>query len=143
MNVHSNKTHQQVISLWQLGNSVHDIINETHISRSTVYRWINNFKTQSKSQPPSQKSVTRLNNKIKRLECIIKIIRESGCSSTAPLKDNLYALESLYGQYSVHMLCEALDVPRGTFYNHIFATKKIILGMQNGAKNFASPFKNF
>lgn len=33
-------------------------------------------------------------------------------------------LENLYGRpdnpYSVHELCDALDVARGTFYNHIF-----------------------
>ena len=36
----------------------------------------------------------------------------------------LAALESLYGQYNVHMLCDALKVPRGTFYNHILRNKK-------------------
>lgn len=34
------------------------------------------------------------------------------------------ALERLYGQFSVHVLCEALDVPRGTFYNHIKRNKR-------------------
>lgn len=33
-------------------------------------------------------------------------------------------MEVLYGQFSVHNLCEALDVPRGTFYNHIFRNKR-------------------
>ena len=36
----------------------------------------------------------------------------------------LHAMEELYGQYSVHMLCEALKVSRGTFYNHIFRNKR-------------------
>ena len=36
----------------------------------------------------------------------------------------MFALESLHGQYSVHMLCEALEVPRGTFYNHILRNKR-------------------
>ena len=33
-------------------------------------------------------------------------------------------MEELYGQYSVHMICDALKVPRGTFYNHIFRNKR-------------------
>lgn len=33
-------------------------------------------------------------------------------------------MESLYGQFSVHTLCEALEVPRNTFYNHIFRNKR-------------------
>lgn len=31
----------------------------------------------------------------------------------------------MYGQYSVHALCEALCVSRGTFYNHIFRRKEV------------------
>ena len=30
----------------------------------------------------------------------------------------------LYGQYDVHTLCEAMNVPRGTFYNHILRNKR-------------------
>ncbi len=36
----------------------------------------------------------------------------------------LYCLEELYGKYSVHMLCDALKVPRGTFYNYILRNKR-------------------
>lgn len=40
------------------------------------------------------------------------------------MTDKLYALEELYGQHSVHILCEALDVSRGMFNNHILRNKK-------------------
>lgn len=33
-------------------------------------------------------------------------------------------IEKFYGQYNVHVLCDSLDVPRGTFYNHILRNKK-------------------
>ena len=39
------------------------------------------------------------------------------------MKEKLHELELLYGQYDVHTLCEALDVSRGTFYNHILRNK--------------------
>ena len=29
----------------------------------------------------------------------------------------------LHGKYNVHVICEALKIPRGTFYNHIFRSK--------------------
>lgn len=119
------ETQQQVFELWQSKKPVLEIAKETNIARSTIYRWINDFK----NQPTQQATITpiivsRLENKIKRLEGIIQIIKESGCSPIAPLKEKLAALESLYGKYSVHMLCEALDVPRGTFYNHILRNKR-------------------
>lgn len=41
-----------------------------------------------------------------------------------PLRKKLETLEEIYRKedlsYSVHELCEALGVARGTFYNHIF-----------------------
>lgn len=46
------------------------------------------------------------------------------CLPSAPLQDKLMAVEQLYGQYSVHQLCEALDIARGTFYNHILRNKR-------------------
>ena len=33
-------------------------------------------------------------------------------------------MEKLHGKYSVHSFCDALEVPRGTFYNHLFRSKK-------------------
>lgn len=54
----------------------------------------------------------------------MEIIKRSNSSPTAPLKKKLETLETLYGSYNVHMLCEALDVSRGTFYNHIFRNKR-------------------
>ncbi len=41
------------------------------------------------------------------------------CSSDAALAEKLQALEKLYRQYSVHMLCRVLNVSRDTFYNHM------------------------
>ena len=46
------------------------------------------------------------------------------CTVHAPLNEKLTELELLYGQYDVHTLCEALEVSRGTFYNHIFRNKR-------------------
>lgn len=48
-----------------------------------------------------------------------------GCTVSAPLQERLQELAKLYGQYSVHTLCEALCVSRGTFYNHIFRRKEV------------------
>lgn len=40
------------------------------------------------------------------------------------MKEKLLELELLYGQYDVRTLCEALEVSRGTFYNHILRNKR-------------------
>lgn len=43
---------------------------------------------------------------------------------SAPLKERLHALEPFYRKYEVHTICEALDVDRGTFYNHMLRNKR-------------------
>lgn len=63
-------------------------------------------------------------HRVKKLEDIISILKTVNCTFRAPLKEKLAELELLYGQYDVHTLCEALDVSRGTFYNHIFRNKR-------------------
>ena len=53
----------------------------------------------------------------------MEIIRLSGYLDEVPLRRKLDVLEKIYHgnqQFSVHELCEALGVARGTFYNHIF-----------------------
>ena len=60
---------------------------------------------------------------MQKYQNMIKILQSVDCTVFSPTKDKLRALESFYGQYEVHTLCEALDVPRGTFYNHILRGK--------------------
>ena len=61
---------------------------------------------------------------MKRLKGIIDILQKAPCTATASLEDRLHALDDLHDQYSVHMLCDALCVPRGTFYNYLLRSKR-------------------
>lgn len=106
------------------GESVLAITKEMGISRSSLYLWIKQFREKQSKNVISVVSFKRLQGKVKRLEEIIQIYKTVNCNYNSPLKEKLYALEELYGQHSVHILCEALDVSRGTFYNHILRNKK-------------------
>lgn len=108
------------------GESASIIISEIGISRSTLYLWVKQFHEAQNENGNfiSVISYKRLQGKVKRLEEIIQIYKTVNCNYNSPLKEKLYALEELYGQHSVHILCEALDVSRGTFYNHILRNKK-------------------
>ena len=66
----------------------------------------------------------KLKNRANRLEQIIEVLKIVKCTVSSPTKEKLTELEKLHGQYSVHLICEALNVPRGTFYNHIFRNKR-------------------
>ena len=69
-------------------------------------------------------SVDALSRRLEKLEHEMEIIKRSGYIADVPLQKKLSVLENIYRQadntYSVHELCEALDIARGTFYNYIF-----------------------
>lgn len=103
------------------------IIKEIGISKSTFYKWLSEYQNEQKQ---SDRKILTLRNfklleaKIARLEGIIEIIKKANILPNSPLKDKLYAAEIISDDYSVHMLCEALDIPRGTYYNHILRNKR-------------------
>lgn len=121
------KEHKELaVKRYLTGESASVIISEIGMSRSTLYLWAKQFREAQNENGNliSVVSYKRLQGKVKRLEEMIKIYKTVNCNYNSPLKDKLYALEELYGQHSVHILCEALDVSRGTFYNHISRNKK-------------------
>lgn len=108
------------------GESVAAITIEMGISRSVLYLWVKQSREGQRDRVNfiSVACYKRLQAKVKRLEEIIQIYKTINCNYNSPLKEKLYALEELYGQHSVHILCESLDLSRGTFYNHILRNKK-------------------
>lgn len=101
------------------------ICHENQIPRSTFYRWIQNY----------QQTVTDTGNiiipqeflylkrKVKKLADIVQVLKKVSCTVSYYRKSSKL-LEALYGQFSAHTLSEALDIPGGTFYNHIFRNKR-------------------
>lgn len=108
------------------GQSVAILCTEYSVPRSTIYSWIKQYRKlkSSSNVKISFRDYYDLKRKYDRLKERLEIIKAAECSLSAPLKEKLEALERLYGQYNVHVLCEALDISRGTFYNHIFRRKK-------------------
>lgn len=122
MNKYPNHIKQSVLKSHAAGASVSEIVESLSISRSTVYKWLK--ENNNSSHNLTKSDLRKLENKVKRLEGIVEILQSVDCTANSPLDEKLTALELLYGKYSVHMLCDALKVPRGTFYNFIFRNKR-------------------
>ncbi len=59
------------------------------------------------------------------LKEIIAVSKECRCGAAAPRAEKLKAAEQLEGRYSMRVICEYLDLPRGTYYNYKRAQTKI------------------
>jgi len=116
-----------IVAAYTEGQTVTSLCLEHGIPRSTVYSWIKRFYSIRSTTSDSVVSYNDYYNQKRRADKLserLSVIQAAGCGTSAPLQEKLAALEKLYGQYSVHALCEALNVDRGTFYNHIFRRKE-------------------
>ena len=122
---YAEETKATILHLLDNGASIKELCMEYNISRSTVYRWSHDSKcSDGDNGILSLKDYHALQQRVKRLENIILVLKSVKCTVHAPLKEKLIELELLYGQYDVRTLCEALEVSRGTFYNHILRNKR-------------------
>lgn len=117
---------RQLVMRYQNGESVSHICSETGISRSTFYSWVKPYQTTLTETGVlvTPQEFALLKRRVEKLESIINVLKSVDCTVSSPLKEKLAALETLYGQYSIHTLCDALEVSRGTFYNYIFRNKR-------------------
>jgi transposase InsO family protein/transposase-like protein len=117
---------RDLVGRYHTGVSVASLCTEMEIPSSTFYSWIRLYRPIIKNAETTitLKDIDSLKRKTEKLENMVQILKTVNCTTSSPLKDKLDELELLYGQFSVHALCEALDVPRGTFYNHILRNKR-------------------
>lgn len=116
-----------LVNLYYNGKTAAEICQEHQIPRSTFYSWIQAFRTvgfKNSARIVTLKDFDSLLRRCEKQERIIAVLKSIPAIANATTQEKLAALEPLYGQFSVHILCKALDVPRGTFYNHIKRNKR-------------------
>ena len=111
------------------GESVASIAADTGIPRSTVYSWIAAAKEAREEDARKKgeklaldpRSYYKLKERIEKLEGMVAVLKVVFDVSSMPLDKRLKVLEEFYleERYSVRLMSEVLDVPRGTFYNYI------------------------
>ncbi len=129
---------RRVINRYEKGESILALSHELCVSQGTIYRWRRKYcAVQTPSRVYTPKEIDLLIQHVKKMEETLEVIRASGFISAVPLGDRLAFLEKLYRSesgYSVHTICEAMDVARGTLYNHIFRRADKAAKLEDEAK---------
>ena len=105
------------------GETVAELVKTTRFARSSIYSWIK----ESKLNLPEHvklKDFSRLKMQYRRLQTVIEILQTAPCTATAPLRERLETIEQMSKEYNVNVLCFALKVAHGTYYNHILRNKR-------------------
>lgn len=116
----------QIVLSYLGGKTVSELARENNVSRSTIYIWIKEAQTKedTKATPVNLRTFHDLKIKCHRLETIIEILKSAPCCTSAPLRERLKAIQEMSVTYNVNILCDALNVSKGTYYNHIKRNKK-------------------
>ena len=124
---YSKEEKLSLVNFYYNGKSVTEICMEHQIPRSTFYTWIQAYRpveSKNSSRTVTPKDFDSLLRRYEKQEQIIAVLKSIPAIADVTTQEKLAVLEPFYGQFSVHVLCEALDVPRGTFYNHIKRNKR-------------------
>ena len=153
---YTKETQQSAIREYRQGKSVTEIARGIGASRSTVYNWIEKDGCAIQEKEVNLKLIRELQMRSERLKTMIEILKTVPFSAVnAPLREKLPTIENMAGEYSVNVLCEALNVPKGTYYNYlnrgkhgntVFAQRKtemtpIIEGIYNESNHTYGPGK--
>jgi len=115
---------KQVVACYEKKHSLVFAAEKYSVAVSTVARWVNDYTIHGPLEEQFTLSEFKeLKRKYARSQHLLEIIKLSKLFDEIDLQKRLRILAQLYEQtelYSVRELCEALNVDRGTFYNHIF-----------------------
>ena len=124
MNKYPEREKTTVVNRYLNDETISKISQKTKISRTTIYLWIkernNSF---NKGKAPNFRYLHDLQEKCDRQQKIIEILQRSPCTPSAPLSKRYEVIKSLSDEYTVNILCEALKVAKGSYYNPYCATK--------------------
>ena len=118
---YTNEQVCQCCTAYASGQSVSELAKKLDIPKSTIYTWI---KREQQHQRKTQeklplKSYRLLEQKVKRLENTIEILKSVLSPATLPLHKKVELIEQLQKKYSLRMICDALGFNRGTYYYRV------------------------
>ncbi len=90
------------------------------MSESTFFDWKKNFDQShpvSKIPGNSLSAARKLQRHQEKLLLELEVMRQCPCGVHASIDDKMEAINALKNRYSVHVMCDALNLSRGTYYN--------------------------
>ena len=123
--LYSPEFKSKVINGYLRRKPISELAQEHNLSRTTIYDWIDKAqgKEDTKDVPINLRTVHDLKVRCQRLETIIEILKSAPCCPSAPLSEKFKAIIQMSAKYNVNILCESLDVAKGSYYNHIKRNK--------------------
>lgn len=99
---------------------VKEVLQKYSIAEGTLFVWKREY-SKSNFRKSSCNRLNEYKQKLHhtKLEQMLKVLRFPGCNISSSTDDKIRVIEKLTGKFSIRVLCEALKLPRGTYYNRL------------------------
>ena len=110
---------KQVVEFYLDHHTTKETLQEFHVPESTMFAWKQQYQRGVLERPrhSSGGSVKHMQRKLDRMKAVLEAQSILKCSPTASNAEKAKAVDSLKGRYSVRVLCDAVSLPTGTYYN--------------------------
>lgn len=114
--VYTEEQKKLILDRYWAGEKVSTISADTGIAKSTLYSWVKS--SQKKNKAINMTDFRILRQRCETLEKMVEILQQSPCSVSAPLHERYKVIKDLSETYSINVLCQAMKVAKGSYYNH-------------------------
>ena len=117
---YSQSIKDEAVLFYELGHSFVETQAKYGMAESTFFTWKQKF---DKAHPMHEAITTnrttchKSKRHLEKLALELEVLRQCPCGRNASIDEKVAAVNALCGRYSIHVLCDALSLPRGTYYN--------------------------
>ena len=118
--IYTQKFKETVVKFYERNHTIEETIQEFGISQTSLFDWRKLYSKEHDliiNGSSKYKNFRQSQAHLKKTEYMLEVVRKASCGVNAPIDEKMSAIKELEGQYSIHVLCEALNLPRGTYYN--------------------------
>lgn len=111
----------EVVKYYKCHHTVAETLERYGIAESTLFKWKSEYESKhflkvGKVSSPAKKKAP-LHSHVRKMEQILEVVQLCLCKMDTSTEEKVHIIDSLKEQYSVRVLCDALNLPRGTYYN--------------------------
>ncbi len=118
--IYTQEFKEAAVKYYERNHTIAETLKEFGISESSLFDWKRQYDQQHDliiNGTFKHQNFRQLQEHLRKTECILEVLRKAPCGGSATIDEKMAAIQALEGQYSIHVLCEALNLPRGTYYN--------------------------
>lgn len=118
--IYTQEFKEAVVKYYERNHTIAETLKEFGVSESSLFEWKKLYEQEHDliiDGGSQYKYFRQSQSHLRKTESMLEVIQRASCGVNATIDEKMAAVKELEGQYSIHVLCEALNLSRGTYYN--------------------------